>query len=141
MFKKILVGFDGSEGARKALHRAVELAKASGAELHVLAVIEKLPHFAATMGEVKEALEALSVKYGWFVQEAIREAKAAGITATGKAVPGHEVETIVMAVKEGGYDLLVVGFMGHSRSFGGWAMGSTTQSLTRLAPCSVMVVK
>ncbi len=141
MFRKILVGFDGSDGAKKALRRAIELAKASGTALHVVAVIEKLPHFAATMGEVKDALEALRVKYEWFVQEAIHEAEHEGVKATGKAVPGHEVETIVTAVKEGGHDLLVIGFMGHSRSFGGWAMGSTTQSLARLAPCSVMIVK
>ena len=55
-------------------------------------------------------------------------------------MPGHEVQTIIEFCKEGGFDLLVVGFMGHSRIFERiW--GSTSQTLTRLAPCSVLVAK
>ncbi len=42
--------------------------------------------------------------------------------------------------QEGGFDLLVIGFMGHSRIFE-WVWGSTSQTLTRLAPCSVLVGK
>jgi nucleotide-binding universal stress UspA family protein len=54
--------------------------------------------------------------------------------------PGHDVETIVNFCREGGFDLLVVGFMGHSRIYERiW--GSTSQTLTRLSPCSVLVVK
>jgi len=53
---------------------------------------------------------------------------------------GHEVETIINFCKEGDYDLLVIGFMGHSRIFER-VWGSTSQNLTRLAPCSVLVVK
>jgi nucleotide-binding universal stress UspA family protein len=54
--------------------------------------------------------------------------------------PGHEVETIINFCREGGFDLLVVGFMGHSRIYERiW--GSTSQTLTRLAPCSVLVAK
>jgi nucleotide-binding universal stress UspA family protein len=46
----------------------------------------------------------------------------------------------VSLCKEGGFDLLVIGFMGHSAVFGRiW--GSTSQNLTRLSPCSVLVVK
>ncbi|MGD0112697.1 MAG: universal stress protein [Armatimonadota bacterium] len=54
--------------------------------------------------------------------------------------PGHDVETIVNFCREGGFDLLVVGFMGHSRIYERiW--GSTSQTLTRLSSCSVLVVK
>ena len=53
---------------------------------------------------------------------------------------GHEVKTIVEFIKAHGFDLLVVGFMGHSAIYDR-VMGSTCQSLVRLAPCSVLVVK
>jgi nucleotide-binding universal stress UspA family protein len=43
-------------------------------------------------------------------------------------------------VKEKGFDLLVVGFMGHSALYDR-VMGSTCQGLVRLAPCAVLVVK
>jgi len=55
-------------------------------------------------------------------------------------MPGHEVETIVTFAKDHGFDLLVIGFMGHSKIFGRiW--GSTSQNLTKLSPCTVLVVK
>jgi nucleotide-binding universal stress UspA family protein len=54
--------------------------------------------------------------------------------------PGHEVETVINFAKERQADLLVIGFMGHSKIFGRiW--GSTSQNLARLAPCTVLVVK
>jgi nucleotide-binding universal stress UspA family protein len=46
----------------------------------------------------------------------------------------------VQFVKERDFDVLVIGFMGHSRIFDRiW--GGTSQNLARLAPCSVLVVK
>ena len=38
------------------------------------------------------------------------------------------------------FDLLVIGYHGHSRIFER-AMGSTAQSIVRLAPCPVLVAK
>src|SRR5207245_11130809 len=55
MFRKILVGNDGSEGAKKALHAAIDLAKRYEAELHEISGEERLPHYDATVGEVVEA--------------------------------------------------------------------------------------
>jgi nucleotide-binding universal stress UspA family protein len=43
-------------------------------------------------------------------------------------------------IKEENFDLLVIGFMGHSALYER-VMGSTCQSLVRLAPCTVLVVK
>jgi nucleotide-binding universal stress UspA family protein len=55
-------------------------------------------------------------------------------------VPAHELETVITAAREGKFDLLVVGFAGHSNVFGR-VMGGTTQNLSRLSPCSVLIVK
>jgi nucleotide-binding universal stress UspA family protein len=49
-------------------------------------------------------------------------------------------ESLWMAARDGKFDLLVVGFVGHSNVFGR-VMGSTTQNLSRLSPCSVLIVK
>ena len=54
--------------------------------------------------------------------------------------PGHEVEKIVAYAREGGFDLLALGFAGHS-NICGRIMGSTTQNISRLSPCSVLIVK
>ncbi len=139
-FNKILVANDGSEGAKKALRVAVELAKRFDAELHSISVEEDLPHYAATVGEVVEAKHEWNAYFDKVNQEALELAAKEGVTLHTKVVAGHEVEKTVNYVNEGKFDLLVIGFMGHSKVFGRiW--GSTSQTLTRLAPCTVMVVK
>ena len=49
-------------------------------------------------------------------------------------------EAIVVLVKDRGFDLLVVGFMGHSQLYER-IIGGTTDRLVRLVPCTVLVVK
>ena len=57
-----------------------------------------------------------------------------------RSITGHEVETIVNTAKAGDFDLLVVGYHGHSAIFGR-IMGSTAQSIVRLSPCPVLLAK
>jgi len=140
MFQKILVAYDGSEGSRHALQAGIELAKQLGADLHTISVIEHLPHYAATVGEVKEAQEEFETFFSKLTKQARDLAALQGVELETVVKPGHEVETIVTYAKEGGFDLLVIGFAGHSNIWGR-VMGSTTQNLSRLAPCSVMIVK
>lgn len=140
MFKKILVGNDGSEGAKKALKAAISLAKSIGAELHSISVEEDLPHYAATVGEV---LEAKAEKNGYFArinQEAKEMANQEGVSLKTHVVAGHEVQAIVDYVREHHFDLVVIGFMGHSKIYDR-VWGSTSQNITRLVPCTVMIVK
>jgi len=140
MFKKILVANDGSEGAKKALKTAIDLTKKYNAELHSISVEEGVPHYAATIGEVEEFRKEANDYFKNINDEAIEEAKQAGIELSVKVQAGHEVETIVHYAKDGNFDLLVIGFMGHSKIFGR-VWGSTSQNITKLSPCTVIVVK
>ncbi|PIV23100.1 MAG: universal stress protein [Deltaproteobacteria bacterium CG03_land_8_20_14_0_80_45_14] len=140
MFKKILVGNDGSEGAKKALRVAIEMAKRYGAELHSISVEEDLPHYAATVGEV---LEAKAEKNGYFAKingEAKEISARERVVLHTNVLAGHEVETIVDHDRDHHFDLAVVGFMGHSKIYDR-VWGSTSQNIARLVPCTVMVVK
>ncbi len=138
-YKRILDGLDGSEGSFKALEHAVELAKRYGAELHAISV-EEVPHYPGTVGEVVESKQAANGRYGQAMQRAKQMAKDQGVELQCHVLVGHEIKTIVEFVKECGFDLLVIGFMGHSRIYDR-VMGSTCQGLVRLAGCSVLVVK
>ena len=140
MFRKVLIGNDGSEGAKKALQAAIDLAKRFDAELHEICIEEHLPHYAATVGEVVEAKQEATDYFRRVTRDAELIAEAQGIRLVSHVLPGHEVETIVQFVKDRGFDVLVVGSMGHSRVFD-HIWGGTSQNLTRLAPCSVLVVK
>ena len=140
MFRKTLVANDGSHNARKALEVAIELAATHGAELHSISVEEGLPRYAGTIDEVEEVKAQLNDVMRKINEGAAALAAESGVELHWEVEPGHEVEVIVNQCKAGGFDLLVIGFMGHSAIFGRiW--GSTSQNLTRLAPCSVLVVK
>ncbi len=140
MYKKILIAYDGSEGSRKAMTRAIELAACFDAELHSISVEEDLPKYVATIGEFEEVKRQKDAFFEEQNKEAVEQAKAGGARLRPHIVAGHEVESIVKFCKEGRFDLLIVGFMGHSRIFER-VWGSTSQTLTRLAPCAVLVVK
>ena len=140
IYKKILVAYDGSEGSRRALKTAIQMADCADAELHCISVEEKLPHYAATIGEVEEAKAERDAYFDKLIREAREMASDHGLELHSRVVPGHEVESIITAARDGVFDLLVVGFVGHSNIFGR-VMGSTTQNLSRLSPCSVLIVK
>jgi len=139
MHKRILHAHDGSEGAFKALDEAIDLAKVYGAELHTISV-EEVPHYGGTVGEVIEEQDFAQHRFKDAIEKARLLGQEKGIEIRSHLIVGHEVKTIVEFIKERGFDLLVVGFMGHSAIYDR-VMGSTCQSLVRLAPCSVLVVK
>ena len=140
MYKKILIAHDGSEGANKAFREALSLTRCFGAELHSVSIKERASHYAETVGEVMEQQEEADKFFARVTSEATAQAREQGIDLKCTVLAGHEVETIVRFARDGKYDLLVVGFMGHSRAFGRiW--GGTSQNLTKTAPCSVLVVK
>jgi nucleotide-binding universal stress UspA family protein len=92
------------------------------------------------VGEVEEAKQQADEFFRRITKEAWDQAALKGVELKTKVARGHEVETIVNYCKEGQFDLLVVGFMGYSSIFGR-IMGGTSQNLSRLAPCSVLIVK
>jgi nucleotide-binding universal stress UspA family protein len=139
MLGKLLVGLDGSEGSLKALEQAVILAKLSGAELHTISV-EEVPRYPGTIGEVEEEKEVADKKFAALIVKAKKMAEEHGVKLRAHVAGGHAVQRIVEFVKEKEFDLLVVGFMGHSALFER-VMGGTCQTLVRLAPCAVLVVK
>jgi len=139
MHRKILHGLDGSAGSFKALEEALDLAHRYGTELHTIS-IEEVPHYTETIGEFLEEQEALNGTFKEALTKARAMAAAKGVRLHAHVIVGHEVKSIVEFVKQRGFDLLVIGFMGHSAVYDR-VMGSTCQSLVRLAPCAVLVVK
>ena len=140
MFKKILVAYDGSEGANRALEAGIDLAKIHAAELWALGVQEKLPRFSGTIDEVKEEKQFANEQYGKLLEAAKAKAKEAGVELKAIMRPGHPALTIVAVAKEGKFDLVLVGHTGLS---GVWAafLGTTAEKVSRHAPCSVLIVR
>jgi nucleotide-binding universal stress UspA family protein len=139
MFKHIALANDGSEGGRKALEFACDLAKLHHAVLHMISV-EELPDFPASIDEVVETKQAENHKFHGVLEAARRMAEEKGVELRAEVVAGHAAASIVERVKSLEADLLVVGFMGHSALYER-IIGGTTDRLVRLAPCPVLVVK
>jgi nucleotide-binding universal stress UspA family protein len=139
MFRKILIANDGSEGGARALSAAIKLAKEQGSELHMISV-EEMPRFPASVDEVIEEKSEANHVYESVTRLAVGQAQAQGVTLTPHVVVGHPVSTICDFVEKEGFDLLVVGYMGHSALYNR-LIGSTTDRLVEHAPCAVLVVK
>jgi nucleotide-binding universal stress UspA family protein len=139
MFNRIVVANDGSEGGRKALAMACDLAKRHRSMLHMVSV-EELPDFPASIDEVIETKDTENHKFHGVLEHARKTAAAKGVKLKVEVVAGHAAPSIVQRVNGLKADLLVVGFMGHSALFER-IIGGTTDRLVRLAPCPVLVVK
>ena len=140
MFHRILVGIDGSEGGRRALDAALNLADLCQADLVVVSVEENLPAYAATVGEVTDA-ERVEHRYFRQIQhEARRVIAARGVQAQLEVVPGHAAVALVRLASERDCDLIVLGHTGHSRLHHLF-LGSTADRVVEGAHCAVLVVR
>ncbi len=139
MFKKILVAYDGSKGATRALNLAISMAREHEAELWVLSVAEHLPRFPATIAETDEALHREEQALTHVQHKARLIAEEEGVAVQMITRAGHAGQAIIQAATEGQCDLLVLGRSGHSEVWGRF-MGSTADKVSRHAPCSVLIV-
>src|SRR5580658_1320678 len=114
MFENILIAHDGSDGAERAFDAAVELASRLHANLHMISVEEDLPRYAETMLEIDEEKEVEDTYFGQLAAQAKRRAELRSVTIECSIILGNEVKAIVDFATQRGFDLLVLGFTGHS---------------------------
>jgi len=88
---------------------------------------------------LEEQLEAGHI-YEGVVERAKAQAQAKGVSLVTHVVAGHAVATICERVQRERFDLLVVGYMGHSALYNR-LIGSTTDRLVEHAACNVLVIK
>jgi nucleotide-binding universal stress UspA family protein len=139
MYQRILIANDGSDGAAKALVVALKLAHRLKAKLHMICV-EEMPRVPATIDEVVEDKLEQNHRFEQVIARAQLQARAARVKLETHVVPGHAVPSIIEFIERDGFDLLVIGYMGHSALYNR-LIGSTTDRLVELAPCHVLVVK
>jgi CBS domain-containing protein len=135
MFKHILVGLDGSPSSEQALKQAISLATLTGASLTVLSVEEKLPAYAASMGEVEDAKQEIEAFFKRVHQLAQERARVAGVKLNTAIRAGHAAAAIVRFAEDQGFDLIVLG-VGEGRG-----LGSTADKVAETAPCSVLIAR
>jgi nucleotide-binding universal stress UspA family protein len=141
MFKRILLAYDGSDGARKGLEAGIELAKLHQAELVALAVQEQPPGLAGITDKKVRKEKAFGYQHcEQLLEEAQKRAQEAGVELKTEIRMGHPAKTIVEVATEGRFDTVLVGHIGFSQVFRS-LLGTTAEKVIRHVPCSVLIVR
>lgn len=147
MFKRIMVGLDGSEHALRAAKLASELAAQSGAELHLVTVTKPYKVTPALrqyleaenlLGEPKYVLGEMTKR---IISDAKEIAEEAGVKSIKTEVKeGKPARSLVEYAKNKDMDLVVVG----SRGVGdpeALLLGSVSQKVSLLVDCACLIIR
>ncbi len=138
MYKKIMVGYDGTKFSACALKEAMALAKDSGAKLLLVTAPEINVDFQAMVPEADKMMEE---KARTDLDLAAAKVKKAGITCEAKiVVKASAQEALVETAKKSKVDLIVLGTHGRTGLLR-LLMGSTTARVIGHAHCNVLVVR
>lgn len=145
MYTRVIVPLDGSAVAEQVLPEATELAKLSGAEVHLVRVVdsrtleqlggEGMMWDAGTITSLLDEEEQAAVAY---VKEAAGRLKSDNVEATTEVRRGPVVSSLLAATKTG--DLIAITTHGRS-GLKRWFLGSVAEDLVRRAPVPVLVVR
>ena len=149
MFKKIVVGVDGSNPAGRAVAMAAELSRTHDAQLvlvHVVqlsAIADQALKMSATE-HLKEKPQTIMEKLS---QEVLDKARKAAIDAGASeklistvTSDGDQAKRIIEVVKKRKADLIVLGSRGRGR-MEGLLLGSVSQKIAALAPCACLIAR
>lgn len=143
MSKRILLGYDGSENAKRALDRAIELSKASDAELSIVIYVNLVGfETLAAKKLMTEFRHEIVLDAENLVSDASRLAKKAGVSKVRTFVlrDGDPADAILFAAEKHASDLIIVGRRGISR-VERFLLGSVSSRVVNHAKCDVLVVK
>ncbi len=144
MYKKIIVAYDESPEAKRAMSAGIELAHKLQAELRIVSVREPLPAYVAYAevsfpGSHRALADERHLFYENLQQEAKDQALAHGIVAEGVILEGNETKVLVDDLNHWHADLLVIGRR-HHPSFGARFLSSTVHEIAEKVHCSILAV-
>jgi nucleotide-binding universal stress UspA family protein len=142
MFKSIVVGTNGTETADKAVSRAVELAKLTGAALHVVSASEPAPtHVGGSRPPAEAAEWAVTphFKVDAVLDRATDIARADGIDVEVHGPKGDAASALLSAAEEYDADLIVLGSKGMQGARR--VLGSVPNTVSHRASCDVLIVQ
>ncbi len=143
MISNVLVALDNSVYADKVMEKALGVAKACGAKLTGLSVIDYSSiAWASGMGSVviPQIMDAMKEGFQACLDRCSSMAKEAGVTFEQVILTGSAARTIVEYAGKKSVDLIVVGHMGKT-TVETLLLGSVAYKVTNQARCSVLVVK
>lgn len=141
-YQRVLVGTDGSETSYKAVTRAAEIARESGAQLILVTAYRPLSQREREDAAQALGAEAYKVTGSHPAEDVLREAcdrVGPGVDVDTVAVEGDPVDVLVKTAHDRDVDLLVVGNRGLN-TLTGRLLGSVPSVVTHRAQCDVLIV-
>ena len=148
--KRILVPFDGSKFAKKALNNAIEISD-KNSEIFLISVVsvDFIQPPGSLLGIVSpssvNAIKRLTSKVkketSDMLQKKVSECKSKGIRANYKVTSGNVSEEILKFVNQKKITLVVIGSKGLHGIGRLKALGSTSRKVSEFAKCPVMIVR
>ena len=139
-FKTILVGDDGTPEAERAVEVAISLALSLTAKLIVLGVVGQPSPESQAEGYGLETVTQAREKLEERLDGKIQASGQSGMEVITEIFEGKPDEVIIERVEQDSVDLVVVGRRDIAR-VRHWLEGSTSESLVRHCPVSVLVVQ
>ncbi|MDD1742075.1 MAG: universal stress protein [Methanotrichaceae archaeon] len=143
MYKRILIATDGSDKSRMAAEEGVELAKAMGANVIALNVVNEVVVASAVRqlgSDRKEVEDKLKVAGQKAVDEIKKMAEAAGVKVDTVLKVGVPANTVIEVSEAKKADLIVMGSHGESGA-SKLLIGSVVQKVLYWATLPVLVVR
>jgi nucleotide-binding universal stress UspA family protein len=132
----ILVGYDGTEGAKAALAEAVRLAGPLGAEI----VLGFAYHASALGGNPHEMLDLLRDRGRTALEEGLQQVRAAGLEGRGELVNDKPAEGLADLAASEGAQMVVVGSYSEA-PLKALIVGSTPLRLPHVTSVPVLIVR
>ena len=145
MLGRIVVGTDGSETASEAVKQAADLAKATGAVLHVVSAYEPVPRdrlreeSAEVPGDVAHSVGPRE-DVNQVLDGAARTAKQAGVETQTHRREGEPADALLDVAEEVKADVIVVGNKGMTGAKR-FLLGSVPNKVSHHSPCGVWIVR
>lgn len=141
MYDDILVPTDGSEGTRKAVQHAVDLAGTYDSTIHALYVVNTSTYSTLPADANWESIiEALEEEGEASTQEILEFARDEGVEVLTNVVEGVPHREILEYADENDIDLIVMGTHGKT-GFDRLLLGSVTEKVVRSSKTPVLTVR
>jgi nucleotide-binding universal stress UspA family protein len=138
MYDRILLPTDGSDATNPAVEQAIGLARETGAELHVLYVVEDIPYAPEMMDDrVEDQLRSIGEEALDEIQERADEEGVEVVAALREGAPHN---SILSYADEEDIDAIVMGTHGRS-GLDRYLLGSVTERVVRTADVPVLTVR
>lgn len=138
----LIVGYDGTASAKRAVQLAASQVKAGGGTIHLVHVLEWSPYSFLTPEELNERHKRREEELNRakaIVQPVVDELKAKGVNATCEVRHGHAGELLCEIAEDMKARQIIIGRTG-TTSIAARLMGSLALTLVQASPVPVTVV-